>query len=138
MAGSGSSIVVLRALEGTPLTDQRIRAIVVSTAWAIGERAGIRVRSVEAEDDRVRVELECDRLPSIAFAAELRRLTERWYATKFPEARSPLWGLGPDRKESEQDIGSEPETDSPDGWKSPFEEDDDWWRGGESDLGPPG
>lgn len=134
MSDSTHSTIVLRALKGRPLTDKKVRAIVESSAWAIGERTGVRVISVETEDDRIRVALECSRLVAVGFAAELRRLTERWYAAKFPDSNRALWGLGPDREKPDDD------SDAPGsgGWRPDREDDDDWWRGGERDLGSPG
>lgn len=125
------STVTLRALKGAPLTDEKVRAIVVSTAWAIGERTGVPILSVEAKPDRVLVRLECRRLASIGFAAELRRLTEQWYARKYPDAPDPLWGESPGSTRGGADIDQNT-------WRSEHEDDEDWWRGGESDLGPPG
>lgn len=122
--------VILRALAGRPLASEQVKAIVVSTAWAIGERTGITVLGVQATEDRVRIDLECTRLASIGFAAELRRLTERWYEKKFPGA-GHLWGPPPDEHRGGADIDQNT-------WRSEHEDDDDWWRGGESDLGPPG
>jgi hypothetical protein len=121
--------VTLRALSGSPLEDEKVRAIVVSTAWAIGERTGIEVLEVRPHRDRIEVDLGCSRIASIGFAAELRRLTERWFTRRFPDA-GHLWGPGPEPPRAD-------ESQSP-GWRSQHEDDDDWWRGGESDLGQPG
>lgn len=124
------SSIVLRALSGEPLRNESVKSIVVSTAWAIGERTGIGVISVQALPDSVQIVLECSRLESIGFAAELRRLTQRWYEKKFPGS-GHLWGPEPEKQEP-----PEPSDEKP--WRSEHEDDDTWWRGGESDLGPPG
>ena len=117
------SSITLRALEGTPLEDERVRSIVVSTAWAIGERTGIEVISVEAENDRVEITMLASRLEAIGFVAELRRLTEQWYARKFGDI-GHLWGPSPEERGGADATGTD--------------DDDDWWRGGEHGLGPAG
>jgi hypothetical protein len=48
------------------------------------------VVQVRAEPDRVSVTLQTGRIQAIGFAAELRRLTSRWYMQKFGE--QTLWG----------------------------------------------
>jgi hypothetical protein len=126
MSAPQRSSITLRALDGTPLEDGRVCSIVVSTAHAIGERTGVEVVSVNASNDRVEVVLVCSRLEAIGFVAELRRLTEQWYARKFPDA-GHLWGPPPENRPRNEDT-----------WRSEHEDDDDWWRGGERDLGPPG
>lgn len=89
------SQVTLRALEGAPLEDRRIRDMVIATARAIAERQGVTVMDIRTDSDRITVTLNTGRIESIGFAAELRRLTNRWYAKKYHEAS--LWG------ESEED-----------------------------------
>lgn len=129
------SSVTLRALSGSPLESEQVRSIVVSTAWAIGERTGIEVLAVRPHADRIEIDLRCSRLASIGFAAELRRLTERWYAKKHPGS-GYLWGPPPDERPPHADgPDTEPERD---GWRSELKDDDDWWKGGQHDLGPPG
>jgi len=87
-----TSTVRLRALEGRPLDDPVVRDTVIATAHAIGERTGINIVSVDSEGDAVVTTLAADNLAALGFLAELRRLTEAWYAKKFGE---PLWGRGP-------------------------------------------
>lgn len=129
------SSVTLRALSGTPLENKQVRAIVVSSAWAIGERTGVEVLAVRPHPDRIEIDLLCPRLASIGFAAELRRLTERWYAKKFPDS-GHLWGAPPDEQPPHgRGPDADPDRDS---WRSEHEDDDDWWKGGQHDLGPPG
>ena len=84
------SEVTLRALEGAPLKDRRIREMVIATARAIAERQGITVMDMRADADRITVKLKTGRIESIGFAAELRRLTTKWYTQKYGEAT--LWG----------------------------------------------
>jgi hypothetical protein len=84
--------VTLRALEGRPLVEQKIRAMVEATARAIAERQGVEVMQVRTEPDRICVTLNVGRIAAIGFAAELRRLTGNWYAKKFG---GTLWGEGP-------------------------------------------
>jgi hypothetical protein len=89
------SQITLRALEGAPLEDPRIREMVIATARAIAERQGVTVMDMSTDSDRITVKLNTGRIESIGFAAELRRLTNRWYTQKFGERT--LWG------ESEED-----------------------------------
>jgi len=84
------STVRLRALSGTPVTDARVRATVLSTAHAIAERTGVELLAVEASDDAVTATIAVDKLAAMGFLAELRRLTNAWYAGKH--AGGSLWG----------------------------------------------
>lgn len=85
--------VTLRALDGRPLGDPAVHGIVVATAHAIAERQGIRVASIDSGDDHVTVTLGAGRIEALGFAAELRRLTGRWYAEKHG---GELWGASGD------------------------------------------
>ncbi len=87
-----TSTVRLRALDGRPLDDPVVRDTVIATAHAIAERTGIEVVSVDSEGDAVVATLAADQLAALGFLAELRRLTESWYARKF--GGDPLWGRG--------------------------------------------
>jgi hypothetical protein len=95
------SAVRLRALEGRPLENGSIRAMVVAAAEALAEREGLRLIRVEAEPACVTLTLEAERIVSIAFASELRRITTAWYTAKYGVAT--LWG--------------EADTPSGEGWK---------------------
>jgi hypothetical protein len=90
MSRSPVSEITLRALEGEPLKDGRIRDMVVATARAIAERQGVTVLDMRTDSDRITVTLNTGRIESIGFAAELRRLTTRWYTQKYGE--TTLWG----------------------------------------------
>ena len=85
-----TATITLRALEGEPLRDAAIREMVEATAHAIAERQGLRVLAIRSEDDRIHVTLPVGRLAAIGFAAELRRLTTRWYTQKV--GAPTLWG----------------------------------------------
>lgn len=87
-----TSTVRLRALEGRPLDDPVVRDTVIATAHAIAERTGIAVGTIESEGNAVVASLEVDQLAALGFLAELRRLTDAWYARKF--GGEPLWGRG--------------------------------------------
>ena len=52
-----SAGVRLKALIGTPLSDPGVREIVTSTAEALGERNGIRVRVTFVSDDAIELEV---------------------------------------------------------------------------------
>jgi allophanate hydrolase subunit 1 len=93
------SSVTLRALEGEPLKHDRIREMVMATAHALGERQGVEVLEVSADSSSITVTLAAPRLVAYGFAAELRRLTTRWYAHKF--GVETLWGAAPGDGETE-------------------------------------
>lgn len=90
MSDNQVSAVTLRALEGAPLEDAATRDMVVATAHAIAERQGVRVVDLRTEPDGITVSLETGRIAAWGFAAELRRLTTRWYTQKYGERT--LWG----------------------------------------------
>lgn len=92
-----ATTITLRALEGAPLADSKIRGMVEATAHAIAERQGIALLNLRSEDDRIHVSLPVDRIVAIGFAAELRRLTTRWYTQKYGEPT--LWGEAVDEGE---------------------------------------
>jgi hypothetical protein len=82
--------ITLRALHGRPLAEDSIRSMVVATAHAIAERHGVGVLNVQTIDDAITVTLNTGRIEAMGFAAELRRLTTRWYTQKYDEPT--LWG----------------------------------------------
>jgi len=86
------STITLRALEGTPLEDETAARMVAATANAIAERNGVRLLRLRVGIDHVTATIEGDRLTSIGFAAELRRLTNQWYEHKIG---CSLWGEPP-------------------------------------------
>lgn len=90
MTPTPASAVTLRALAGRPLQDDRIREMVLATARAVAERQGIQVLDIAADDASVTIKLAADRIVALGLAAELRRLTTKWYAGKFGEPA--LWG----------------------------------------------
>ncbi|MEQ8850916.1 MAG: hypothetical protein RIB32_03945 [Phycisphaerales bacterium] len=83
------STVTLRAQFSRPLSDPRVRAMVVAAAEGIAERTGVRVIDLQCSDDAVTVTLGASDVASIGFAAELRRSTQRWHQSKYG---IPLWG----------------------------------------------
>jgi len=90
MAWPTTTRITLRALEGTPLAHENIRAMVVATAEALAERQGLRIFQVEADESSITATIEAERIVAIGFAAELRRLTTIWYRHKF--GVDALWG----------------------------------------------
>jgi allophanate hydrolase subunit 1 len=94
--------VTLRALDGTPLDDTPVRDTVLATAHAIAERQGVAVLDASTTDSTITVTLQAGRIEAIGFAAELRRLTNAWYASKYHQ--QTLWGDVP--KDHEQDWGA--------------------------------
>ncbi len=87
---SSATTITLRALEGEPLADANIREMVEATAHAIAERQGVGVLDLRCEKDRIHIALPLPRIAAIGFAAELRRITTRWYTQKFNA--DTLWG----------------------------------------------
>lgn len=87
---SSVTTITLRALEGEPLADASIREMVEASAHAIAERQGVKVLDLRCEDDRIHLALPLPRIAAIGFAAELRRITTRWYTQKFHV--DTLWG----------------------------------------------
>ena len=90
MSGGPVTDITLRALEGQPLADKRVRGMVEATAHAIAERQGVTVLQLTAAPDRITATLNVGRIEAMGFAAELRRLTTTWYTQKFGERT--LWG----------------------------------------------
>lgn len=91
--------VRLSAAGTAPLRDQELAAIVRSTAEAIAERTGVRLVSLELDESGVTAELDVPAIAATGFAAELRRVTARWFARKHgaPETGAgSLWGGGGD------------------------------------------
>lgn len=84
------SDITLHALRGEPLEDPSVRDMIIATAHAIGERQGVSVIDVVADERSVTMKLEAERLVAIGFAAELRRVTTNWYREKY--GAETLWG----------------------------------------------
>lgn len=93
--------ITLSALAGEPLADARVRETVLATARAIAERIGVEVVDVRATDSSISATLRCRRIEAWGFAAELRRLTNAWYAQKFGERT--LWGEAPKNEDEDED-----------------------------------
>jgi len=87
------AMVTLRALEGEPLADRRVRDMVLATARAVAERSGVSLVRVDADSSSVRAILAAEQVVALGFAAELRRITNEWHELKFGGA--PLWGAAP-------------------------------------------
>lgn len=85
-----ATTVTLRALEGEPLRDERVREMVIASAHALAERNGVAIADLRAEDDRITVTVLAERLVAMGFAAELRRITTSWYTSKYH--LPTLWG----------------------------------------------
>lgn len=79
------------------MDDPMVRDTVIATAHAIAERTGVALTGLSTQADSITVTLAIDKLAAIGFMAELRRLTNAWYAKKFPDAiaEGPLWGTPP-------------------------------------------
>ena len=82
--------ITLRALAGEPLLDEAIARNVVAAARALAERTGVALACVTASADRVELDVEAPQRVAIGFAAELRRITERWRRQRYDG--EPLWG----------------------------------------------
>jgi len=101
----GPSTVTLRALEGEPLAEPSVRAMVEATAHAIAERNGVPLLDLETTSTSVRLTVGAGRLAAIGFAAELRRITTAWRRHKT--GLEHLWG----------DPGADGDDDSQGWWK---------------------
>ncbi len=91
-AARDRAAITLRALQGRPLADERVRRTVEACARAIAERNGVELLAlgVDPGGGAITVEIGAHRLAALGFAAELRRLTNAWHLAKFgPPA---LWG----------------------------------------------
>lgn len=78
-----------------PLSDEKIRRTVESTAAAIAERTGIKLIELDTTDTHITATLATHKLGAMAFMAELRRATNRWYHAHtgqdlWPSAQDPL------------------------------------------------
>lgn len=96
----GSTTISLRALEGNPLDDERVRNIVAATAEAIAERQGIMLKDLSTTSNSITVTLQAGRIEAFGFMAELRRLTADWYSHKHKGAH--LWGSVPHDADGEE------------------------------------
>lgn len=85
-----TSTVRLRALSGTPLADEKVRAVVIAAAQALAERTGVTLLGLDAAPDSLTVTLAADKIAALGFLAELRRNTGAWYRARNPD--SELWG----------------------------------------------
>jgi len=103
--------IVLRALAGEPLRQDRVRAMVIAAARGLAEREGVDLVAVDADPDRVTLILRTDRIVALGFAAELRRGTDAWYRGRFGTS---LWG-DPPTEERWPDPDRGPGDDSDDG-----------------------
>lgn len=81
--------ITLRALEGAPLADAKVRDLVIATANAIAERNGVGLSAIRSDSASITVDLFASRLVALGFAAELRRLTDGWHRKKTGRT---LWG----------------------------------------------
>ena len=94
MNDADTSAVTLRALAGEPLKHAGVRDMVIAAARGIAERQGVELVDVNADATRVTVIVRGPRIVALGLAAELRRLTSTWYASKY--GHKSLWGEGPD------------------------------------------
>lgn len=97
MTVPGSSTVTLRSLRGEPLADERTRDTVVAATHALAERHAVKVRSIETTPDALTITIDGPRIVAIGLAAELRRITTRWYSARHHGASlwgEPDWGEG--------------------------------------------
>lgn len=90
-----ASVVALRAADGA-LDAERVRQTVEATARAIAERTGVEILEIRTGPGGVRAVVATGRIAAMGFAAELRRLTNRWHADKLG---GELWVTAPDRDE---------------------------------------
>lgn len=82
----------LTPTEGLSIDEPAALRTIQAAALAIAERTGIKLIAIEVTPAGVTGELDGDELLAVAFAAELRRTTESWYAARHPG--ESLWGHG--------------------------------------------
>jgi len=85
-----SRTVRINALSGKPLADHAVLSSVVAAAHALAERSGIRIVYLSTGDDFIEVDLVAEEVVAVGFAAELRRITNKWFEEKF--RAGPMWG----------------------------------------------
>ncbi|TVQ58307.1 MAG: hypothetical protein EA377_00210 [Phycisphaerales bacterium] len=105
MSAQPTTTITLRALKGAPLAETRVRDMVRANAHAIAERQGVEVLALENQPDRITVTLRAGRIEAFGFAAELRRLTEAWYESKYG---GTLWGEAPHADGVDEDDDDDP------------------------------
>ncbi len=86
----------LHAFSPGILTPIRTRETVIAAAYGIAERTGVELRDVQADDDRLTVEVRGSLLIAMALLAELRRSTEQWHTS---HGDGPLWKQDSDQAE---------------------------------------
>jgi hypothetical protein len=99
------STATLRA-DGSPLADARVRGAVVAAAHSLAERTGVRIVRLDADASGLQVVLEGHEVVAVGFAAELRRITNAWWAAHHPGEE--LW---PEHEvdEPDDDEGEDPD-----------------------------
>ena len=71
-----STTLRLRALDGEPLGDDAVARTVIATAYAIAERTGVPLESIEHDARSLTVRIGAPELQAVAFLAELRRILD--------------------------------------------------------------
>jgi D-glycero-D-manno-heptose 1,7-bisphosphate phosphatase len=91
IVGSGGEVTSVMMHGARHISHPRVRATVLATVRAIGERAGVRVLFADFRNDTLIVTLEGDRLAGLGLLAEVRRATDRWHMARTGER---LWQSG--------------------------------------------
>lgn len=78
----------LRAANESLLHVERTRESVLSSGWALAERAGVRLLRLAIDGERLDVEVDGPEIVALGFIAELRRITNRWHRARTGGA---LW-----------------------------------------------
>jgi D-glycero-D-manno-heptose 1,7-bisphosphate phosphatase len=81
--------VTLHALHDAALDDPEVRQALVTAAQSLADRGGVRLLQLDWSDGCMTVTVEGGELVALGFAAELRRLTHRWWRARGE--LSPLW-----------------------------------------------
>jgi len=87
------STLTLRSVSGEPLADTATREAVIAHAHGMAERSGLILESLATSPTSIILTLRCDRLAGVGFLAELRRITNGWYESRYHDG--PLWGTPP-------------------------------------------
>jgi len=89
---SESTSITLRTRSGIGPLDPAVRDMVVASAHALAERTGLPIDQVSADEEQITVRIAGPPIVAVGFAAELRRITERWYRGRYGGI---LWGDEP-------------------------------------------
>lgn len=75
-----AGVIRLLARDAGALSDPRLRDLIIATAHGISERTGVTIVSAVVDEDAVELSAQAPPIVLMGLAAELRRVTNAWYA----------------------------------------------------------